>query len=174
MTNATEGGNNSYRAGERMEPRIIKSEEQYQLYLQQIEALALDDPPSDSPAGERLELLAKLVEDYEKARFEFARPDPIDAIRFRMEQQGLRQKDIAELLGGKNRASEVLARTRPLTLPMIRALYEHLDIPPTLLIREPRPAYGVETTPRRKKRATGSATGKRQKREGGARANSVK
>jgi HTH-type transcriptional regulator / antitoxin HigA len=157
-----------------MEPRIIKSEEQYQLYLQQIEAMALDDPPSDSPAGERLELLAKLVEDYEKARFEFAWPDPIDAIRFRMEQQGLRQKDIAELLGGKNRASEVLARKRPLTLPMIRALYEHLDIPPTLLIREPRPAYGVETTARKKKRATASATTRRPKRDGGVRANSLK
>lgn len=158
----------------RMEPRIIKSEEQYQQYLKQIEALALDDPPLDSPAGERLELLAKLVEDYEKARFEFARPDPIDAIRFRMEQQGLRQKDIAELLGGKNRASEVLARKRPLTLPMIRALYEHLDIPPTLLIREPRPAYGAEVTARKKKRATTSATVKRQKRGSTARANSLK
>jgi HTH-type transcriptional regulator/antitoxin HigA len=145
---------------DRMEPRIIKSEEQYQLYLQQIEALALDDPPSDSPAGERLELLAKLVEDYEKACFEFARPDPIDAIRFRMEQQGLRQKDIAELLGGKNRASEVLARKRPLTLPMIRALYEHLDIPPTLLIREPRLAYSAGKTARKRKRSNASEPAK--------------
>jgi HTH-type transcriptional regulator/antitoxin HigA len=174
MTNAMESGNSRRKAGERMEPRILKSEEQYQLCLQQIEALALDDPPLDSPAGERLELLAKLVEDYEKARFEFARPDPIDAIRFRMEQQGLRQKDIADLLGGKNRASEVLARKRPLTLPMIRALYEHLDIPPTLLIREPRPAYGAETNARKKKRAIASATAKRRKREGAARANSFK
>jgi HTH-type transcriptional regulator/antitoxin HigA len=157
-----------------MEPRIIKTEEQYQLYLTEIEALALDDPPLDSPAGERLELLAKLVEDYERARFEFARPDPIDAIRFRMEQQGLRQKDIADLLGGKNRASEVLARKRPLTLPMIRALYEHLDIPPTLLIREPRTAYAAETIARKKRRATACATPKRQKREGAARAKSLK
>lgn len=62
----------------------------------------------------------------------------------RMEQQGLRQKDIADLLGGKNRASEVLARKRPLTLPMIRALYEKLNIRPALLIREPAATYRVK------------------------------
>ncbi len=131
-----------------MDPRIIKSEDQYQRYLREVEALATDDPPLDSPEGARLELLAKLVEDYEKSRCEFARPDPVDAILFRMEQQGLRQKDIAVLLGGKNRASEVLARKRPLTLPMIRALYDKLEIPPALLIREPQPAYVVEAPPR--------------------------
>ncbi|HET7286133.1 MAG TPA: transcriptional regulator [Pyrinomonadaceae bacterium] len=126
-----------------MEPRIIKSEKQYREYLALVEALAIADPALDSPEGTRLELLAKLVEDYEKFRFEFARPDPIEAILFRMEQQGLRQKDIAELLGGKNRASEVLARKRPLTLTMIRALHDKLEIPPALLIREPRSIYGV-------------------------------
>ena len=101
------------------------------------------DPDLESTDGVRLELLAKLVEDYEKSRFAFAKPDPIDAIVFRMEQRGLRQKDIASLLGGKNRASEVLARKRPLTLPMIRALHEKLDLPPVLLIREPRAQYAV-------------------------------
>ena len=100
-----------------MEPRIIKSETQYREYLALVEALAVADPALESPEGARLELLAKLVEEYEKTRFDFARPDPIEAILFRMEQQGLRQKDIAGLLGGKNRASEVLARKRPLTLP---------------------------------------------------------
>jgi HTH-type transcriptional regulator/antitoxin HigA len=74
----------------------------------------------------------------------FRKPDPVDAILFRMEQQGLRQKDIAPLLGGKNRASEILSRKRLLTLPMIRALYEKLDIPPALLIREPRAEYRVK------------------------------
>lgn len=132
---------------ETVEPRIIKSEEQYRDYLAQVETLAAEDPSHDSPEGARLELLAKLVEDYEKARCEFGRPDPVDAILFRMEQQGLRQKDIADLLGGKNRASEVLARKRPLTLSMIRALYEQLEIPPALLIREPRPSYGSEEFP---------------------------
>jgi HTH-type transcriptional regulator / antitoxin HigA len=124
-----------------LEPRIIKTDEQYRRFLAEVEALAMDDPESDSAAGARLELLAKLVEDYEKVAFPFEKPDPIDAVLFRMEQKGLRQKDIAEMLGGKNRASEVLARKRPLTLPMIRSLYEQLDIPAGLLIREPAGSY---------------------------------
>jgi HTH-type transcriptional regulator/antitoxin HigA len=127
-----------------MEPRIIKTKEQYRRYLGEIQRLAAQDPNLESPEGGRLELLAKLVEDYEKARFMFRKPDPVDAILFRMEQQGLRQKDIAPLLGGKNRASEILSRKRSLTLPMIRALYEKLDIPPALLIREPRAEYRVK------------------------------
>lgn len=126
-----------------MEPRIIKTEEHYRTFLSEVEKLAADDPAPDSPEGSRLELLAKLVEDYEKSRFVFEKPDPVDAILFRMEQQGLRQKDLAELLGGKNRASEILSRKRPLTLPMIRSLYERLDIPAALLIREPETRYEV-------------------------------
>ena len=127
-----------------MEPRIIKTDEQYRRYLAEIEKIAARDPKLESAEGGRLELLAKLVEDYEKARFMFRKPDPVDAILFRMEQRGLRQRDIAPLLGGKNRASEVLSRKRSLTLPMIRALYEKLDIPPALLIREPRAEYRVK------------------------------
>lgn len=128
---------------ESMEPRIIKTEDQYRHFLAEVGKLASLDPEPESPRGVRLELLAKLVEDYEKTRFAFAKPDPIDAIIFRMEQQGLRQKDIAPLLGGKNRASEVLSRKRSLTLPMIRALHEKLDLPPGLLIREPKAEYSV-------------------------------
>lgn len=124
-----------------MEPRIIKTGKQYRTALTEVERLAADDPVPGTPEGDRLELLVKLVEDYEKARFKFDRPDPVEAILFRMEERGLRQKDIAELLGGKNRASEVLSRKRPLTLPMIRALYEKLAIPPELLIREPSAEY---------------------------------
>jgi HTH-type transcriptional regulator / antitoxin HigA len=126
-----------------LEPRIIKTDEQYRHYLSEVETLAVEDPHPESTEGARLELLAKLVEDYEKAHFRFDQPDPVDAILFRMEQQGLRQKDIAELLGGKNRASEILARKRPLTLPMIRALYERLDIPAGLLIQETSGIYAA-------------------------------
>jgi HTH-type transcriptional regulator/antitoxin HigA len=135
-----------------MEPRIIKTDDQYRQYLQVVEDLAAKDPPLDSPDGARLELIAKLVEDYEKTRYPFARPDPVDAIIFRMEQQGLRQKDIAEMLGGKNRASEVLARKRPLTLSMIRALHENLQIPSALLIRETRATYAVRKSARAARR----------------------
>lgn len=127
-----------------MEPRIIKNEAQYRAALAEVERLAAEDPTAGSADGDRLELLAKLVEDYEKERFKFKRPNPVEAIRFRMEEQGLRQKDIAPLLGGKNRASEVLARKRPLTLPMVRALSESLRIPAELLIREPEPTVYSE------------------------------
>lgn len=126
-----------------MEPRIIKTDDQYSDFLAEVERLVELDPEPESVVGVRLELLAKLVEDYEKIRFAFAKPDPIDAIIFRMEQQGLRQKDIAPLLGGKNRASEVLSRKRSLTLSMIRALHEKLNLPPALLIREPKTEYSV-------------------------------
>jgi HTH-type transcriptional regulator/antitoxin HigA len=126
-----------------MEPRIIKTDEQYRSHLAEVRRLVADDPDPATPEGARLELLAKLVEDYERERFRFSKPDAIDAIVFRMEQQGLRQKDIALLLGGKNRASEILARKRPLTLPMIRTLHERLQIPSDLLIREAPAEYAV-------------------------------
>jgi HTH-type transcriptional regulator / antitoxin HigA len=122
-----------------MEPKIIKTEKQYRAYLAEVERLAAEDPLPGAIDGDRLELLAKLVEDYEKARFQFERPDPISAILFRMEEQGLRQKDLAPILGGKNRASEILSRKRPLTLAMVRSLSESLGIPAELLIREPAP-----------------------------------
>lgn len=124
-----------------MDIRIIKTDEQYRKALEEVARLAEADPDLESPEGARLELLAKLVEDYEKDRFVFNKPDPIDAIIFRMEEKGLRQKDIADLLGGRNRASEILSRKRPLTLPMIRALHEKLNIPPALLVQEPRADY---------------------------------
>ncbi len=132
-----------------IEPKIIKTKEQYQTYLAEVDRLATDDPAPGTPDGDRLELLAKLVEDYEKERFKFKRPDPIAAIRFRMEEQGLRQKDLASLLGGKNRVSEVLARKRPLTLAMVRALNESLHISAELLIRELEPAPYVRGRPGR-------------------------
>jgi HTH-type transcriptional regulator / antitoxin HigA len=120
-----------------VELRIIKTDTQHHRYLAELGKLMNRDPAPESSAGARLELLAKLVEDYEKIRFPMQKPDPVEAILFRMEQQGLRQKDIAPLLGGKNRASEILSRKRPLTVPMIRALTEHLHIPAELLVREP-------------------------------------
>jgi len=128
-----------------IEPKIIKTEAQYQAYLAEVDRLATDDPASGTPDGDRLELLAKLVEDYEKERFKFKRPDPIAAIRFRMEERGLRQKDLAQMLGGKNRVSEVLARKRPLTLAMVRALNDSLHISAELLIREPEPSPYVHS-----------------------------
>ena len=125
-----------------MDPRIIKTEQQHLDAIAEVERLAAEDPPLGSADGDRLELLAKLVEDYEKQRFLFMRPDPLSAIRFRMEEQGLRQKDLALILGGKNRVSEVLSGKRALTLGMVRSLSESLHIPAELLVREPVAPYG--------------------------------
>ena len=129
-----------------IEPKIIKTEDQYRAYLVEVDRLAADDPAPGTSDGDRLELLAKLVEDYEKECFQFRRPDPVDAILFRMQERGLRQKDLAPVLGGKNRVSEVLSGKRPLTLAMVRALTDSLQIPADLLIREP--AAGTYNTTR--------------------------
>ncbi len=143
-----------------MELKLIKTDAQHRVYLAEVERLAAEDPHSGTRDGDRLELLAKLVEDYEKERFRFNRPDPVSAIRFRMEEQGLRQKDLAPILGGKNRVSEVLSRKRPLTLRMVRALSESLRIPADFLIREPdAPAYGGN----RMKNRAGSKARKRNR-----------
>jgi len=138
--------------------RIIKTKAQHKVAIEELTRLARLDPAPESSNGLRLELLAKLVEDYEKTRFVFAKPDPIDAILHRMEERGLCQKDIAQALGGKNRASEVLARKRALTLPMIRALYEKLDIPPALLIRESAGTYRVRRLAKRPARNSNRIT----------------
>ena len=125
-----------------MELRIIKTDEQHRRYVEEARRLAKGDPAPESDDGARLELLAKLIDDYERERFK-RKPDPIDAIVFRMEEQGLRQADIAAIVGGKNRASEILSRKRPLTLSMVRALHEKLGIPSELLIREPAAEHRV-------------------------------
>lgn len=124
-----------------MQPKIIKTDAEHKIFLAEVERLATEDPLPGTEQGDRLELLAKLVEDYEKGRYQFDLPDPISAIRFRMEEKGLRQKDLAPLLGGKNRASEVLSGKRPLTVQMIRSLSDSLSIPPDLLIGEPAVAH---------------------------------
>jgi len=150
-----------------IEPRIIKTKEQHRAYLVEVDRLAADDPAPGTSDGDRLELLAKLIEDYEKERFTFRTPDPVEAILFRMQERGLRQKDLAPVLGGKNRVSEVLARKRPLTLAMVRALSDSLQIPADLLIREPETATYNATRIRETSRRgassnrAGSATKKR-------------
>lgn len=141
-----------------MEARIIKTRTQHRQALAEVERLAIDDPRLGTAGGDKLELLAKLVEDYEKERFPFAYPDALSAIRFRMEERGLRQKDLVTMLGGKNRVSEVLSGKRALTLGMVRALSDSLNIPAELLLREPAVPYrvapvGVKTGPGIRKRA---------------------
>lgn len=118
-----------------MNLRIIKSAEDYQHAVSLVNELIMGDPEPHTPKAEQLELLALLIEDYEKKHFNFDVPDPVSAIEFRMEEQGLRQRDLIPILGSRSRVSEVLARKRPLSLQMIRSLSESLAIPTDILIR---------------------------------------
>jgi HTH-type transcriptional regulator/antitoxin HigA len=91
-----------------------------------------------TPEGDRLDILATLVVAYEDEHYPMDPPDPIEAIKFRMEQMGLTRKDLAEILGSRTRASEILNRKRGLSLAMIRRLHDKLDIAPEVLIRPKR------------------------------------
>ena len=93
---------------------------------------------SGTPRGDRLDILATLVDAYENDRYPMDPPDPIDAIKFRMEQQGLTRKDLEGLLGSRTRVAEVLNRRRRLSINMIRRLHKHLGIPAEVLIRPSR------------------------------------
>ena len=119
--------------------RIIKGDEEYRHALAQAEALVAIDPRPGTAEGDRLEVLTLLIEDYETRQFPFEAPDPVDAITFRMEEQQLLQKDLVPFIGSRSRVSEVLARKRPLTVQMIRALSSGLGIPLNALVGEPRP-----------------------------------
>ncbi len=115
-----------------MKTKIIKTELQYNEACERIYDLinsseSLIEP--DSPAGEELELLSLLVEKYEQEHFSMEAPNPIEAIKFRMEQMNLKQVDVSPLFGGKTRASEVLNGKRPLTLKMITLINRYLGVP---------------------------------------------
>lgn len=110
-----------------MNPKVIRSEAAYADALRRIEELF--DAEVCTPDGDELDVWIALVELYEAAHHAIEPPDPVDAIRFRMEQLGLRQVDLAPILGGRSRVSEILSGRRQLTLSMIRALNERLGIP---------------------------------------------
>ena len=95
-----------------------------------------------TPEGDRLDVLATLIDAYEAQHEPIDRPDPIEAIRFRMEQQGLTRKDLEPLIGTRTRVSEVLNRKRTLSIGMIRRLHAELGIAAEVLIRAPRLATG--------------------------------
>lgn len=115
------------------EMKIIKSESEYKKALIKLEKLFNAKP--STPKGDELELLSLLIEKYEQEKFPVDMPDPIEAIKFRMEQMGYTQNDLAKIIGLKSRASEILNRKRPLTLEMIRNLHEKMNIPTQVLIQ---------------------------------------
>jgi HTH-type transcriptional regulator/antitoxin HigA len=119
-----------------MKLAVVKSEAQYREYITRIEALVVLDPTPDSPEGGELELLSLLVEDYERRNYHFEKPDPVEAVKFRMMEQGLRQADLVPYFGSRSRVSEFLSRQRPLTVGMIRQLSAGLGIPTEVLVQE--------------------------------------
>ncbi|MEJ2080286.1 MAG: helix-turn-helix domain-containing protein [Acidobacteriota bacterium] len=114
--------------------RPIHDEGDYEAALAEVDGL-MDAEPG-TPEGDRLDVLVALVEAYEDRHWAIEAPDPIEAIRARMEQEGLRQKDLVPMIGSRGRVSEILSRKRALTLPMIRRLAEGLDLPAEVLIQE--------------------------------------
>ena len=133
----------------------IKTKSRYLAALKRIQAL-MDARPG-TPAGDELELLGTLVDLYEKRSYPVEASDALGAIRFRMEQAGLRQQDLVPYLGSRSKVSEVLSGKRRLSLNMIRALHHGLGIPAEVLIQD-ESFKGAEDPPckARKMRATGS------------------
>ncbi len=118
-----------------MEIRPIRTKADYRAALKEIETLMAAE--RDTPEGERLDVLATLVEAYERKHYRFDLPDPVEAIKFRMEQKGMTPKDLVPMIGRINRVYEILSRRRPLTLAMIQRLHSELGIPAESLIRQP-------------------------------------
>ena len=115
-----------------MKIRVIKTERDHAEAMKAIEALWKARP--GTPQGDTLDLLTMLVESYEEKQHAILPPNPIEAIKFRMEQEGLDNSDLAKIVGGKNRASEILHRKRGLSLEMIRNLHKKLHIPAESLL----------------------------------------
>jgi len=118
------------------EVKPIRSEADYEEALTEVERLW--GARSGTPKGDRLDVLATLIDAYESAHHPIDPPDPIEAIKFRMEQQGLTRKDLEGILGSRTRIAEVLNRRRGLSIKMIRRLHDRLGISAEVLIRPPR------------------------------------
>ena len=128
MLRPFDGGNN-------MEIKPIKTERDYRATLKEIEKLM--NARSGTPEGDRLDVLVTLVEAFEAGHYPLDLPDPVEAIKYVMEQKGLTVKDLEPMIGRSNRVYEILNHKRPLTLKMIWRLHKGLGIPAESLIRQP-------------------------------------
>ena len=133
-----------------MKPKVIKTEREYKAALAYVETLMDKSFPDEA----ELELWSLLVEKYEEEHFPIATPDPIEAIRFRMEQAGLAPVDLEPYLQSKSKVSEVMNRKRPLSLSMIRALHRGLQIPAEVLVQETQAPSRATSPKPRKQRAS--------------------
>ena len=114
--------------------RLIKNETDYNQALKRLDSIF--DAPEDSPEGDEAELLSMLIESYENEHYAIEAPDPIEAIKIRLEEMDLKQQDLVGVIGGKSRVSEVLNRKRRLTVEMIRKLTETLHLSASSLIKD--------------------------------------
>lgn len=117
-----------------MKLKPIKTEADYELALKRLDKIFDAEPGTKQ--GDELEVLALIIEDYEDKNYPIDPPDPIEAIKFRMEQMGMSQTDLAKIIGHKSRTSEILNKKRKLTLSVIRKLNKKLNISTEVLIRE--------------------------------------
>lgn len=117
-----------------MELKPIRTKTEYKAALHEIEVLF--DAPDKTPEADRLEVLVMLVEKYEAQHHPIPAPDPIDFLSYAIEARGLTRKDLEQYIGSRGRVAEVLNRTRPLTLAMIRRLSEGLKLPAEILIAD--------------------------------------
>ena len=118
--------------------RPLHSEADYDAALNEIERYFENEPKVGTPEADRFDLLALIIEDYERKRWPIEPPDTIDAIRYRMETGGYTQADLGRLLGSRQRASDILTRKRPLTMRMAWRLHREWGIPAEALIAPPR------------------------------------
>jgi len=119
---------------EAMNIKLIKTEADYQKALKRLEEIF--DAKTGTPESDEADILGLLIDEYEKKHYHIDVPDPIEAIKIRMEEMHLRQADLADVIGGANRVSEVLNHKRKLTIEMIRNLTKRLNLSPELLIRD--------------------------------------
>lgn len=115
-----------------MKIRPIKTEQQYLQALEKLEEIF--DAKENTPEGDEAEILSLLIDTFENEHYQIEAPDPIEAIRIRMEEMDLKQKDMVEIIGSKSKTSEVLNRKKRLTLDMIRNLQEKLNLSASVLI----------------------------------------
>ena len=118
----------------KMNIKPIKTKKDYEQALERLEIIF--DAKKGTQKGDELEILGMLIDNYEKEKFPIGFPDPVEAIKFRMEQLGYNQTDLANVVGLKSRASEILNRKRKLSLEMIRQIHDRLNIPTEVLIQD--------------------------------------
>ncbi|HEX3808576.1 MAG TPA: transcriptional regulator [Rhizomicrobium sp.] len=119
----------------KMDIRPLRSEKDYNWALKQIEQYFDDQPKRGTPAADRFDVLAALIEAYEAAHWPVMPPDPVDAIRLRMEQTGYKQADFGKLIGSRSRASEIMNRKRALTMEQAYKLHAEWQIPAEVLLK---------------------------------------